>query len=299
MLTQYAQRIAGQRIRAQADFLAPAVNVANPVGRFKKYTEKNRFRVPNTRRASGGRATEITFTAEDANYNCAYHAIDVPMDKQDIDAHDLESFAMEAMDLGADIQALSHERDVINAALTALGAGTDNNWTSDSFNPIKLIDDTINDLRKVTAGTGEIRIAWGPQAWIRFKHNKFVVDSFKVGRGAGSATAQSITLEAARPLFIFEPQMRVFSMVEDVEPEGKAADLQYLLDDAVIVFATNPNPTRFDASFMKTFRKSGAWMRPRFYERDDSRVEVTALDWSEDVQVTNTVGAVRLNANAS
>ena len=36
----------------------------------KVYTEKNRFRVPNTLRALGGRATELRFEAIDSTYNC-------------------------------------------------------------------------------------------------------------------------------------------------------------------------------------------------------------------------------------
>lgn len=56
-----------------------------------------------------------------------------------------------------------------------------------------------------------------------------------------------------------------------------------------VVFARKQNPTRRDPSFMKTFRRRGAWMAPRVYSRDDGRVEVAALDWSEDVQVTNSI----------
>jgi len=299
MLREYAQKVAGQRIRARANFLAPTVEVANPVGRYKKYTEKNRFRVPKTGRASGARATEITFDAEDATYNCAYHAIDVPIDKQEVDADDLQNFSMESMDLAADVQALSHERDVINIALAAMGAGEDLNFTSDSVDPVKEIDEQILAVLKATAGTQQIRIAFGPTAFMRFKHNKNVRDRFKVGRGAGSSSGESITLEAIRPLFMGEPELAVFQMVEDTTAEGKDASYDFLLDNGIIVFAASQNPTRYDASFMKTFRRRGAWMRPRFYERDDGRVEVTALDWSEDVEVTNTVAGKRINANAS
>lgn len=299
MLREYAQRIAGQRIRARANFLAPTVEVANPVGRYKKYTDKHRFHVPETRRGSGGRATEITFTAEDATYNCEYHAVDVPIDKQEVDADDLQNFAMESMDLAADIQALSHERSVINAALAALGAGSDANWTSDSVDPVALIDAQILAVTKATAGTMPIRIGFGPTAFLRFKHNANVRNRFKVGRGAGSASGESITMDSIRPLFMGEPELAIFTMVQDTAVEGKDASLSFLLDDAVIIFAASQNPTRYDPSFMKTFRRMGAWMRPRFYERDDSRVEVTAIDWSEDVEVTNSAAGVRLNANAS
>jgi hypothetical protein len=44
-----------------ADFLAPTVAVSKSVGRYKKYTEKNRFHIPDTLRTLGGRATELKF----------------------------------------------------------------------------------------------------------------------------------------------------------------------------------------------------------------------------------------------
>lgn len=298
-LTQYAQRIAAQRIRQQADFLAPTVEVANPVGRFKKYDEKNRFRVPKTRRPSGGRATEVTWEAEDGTYNCEYHGIDVPMDKQDLDAADPQNFAMESMDLAADIQALAHEKDVIVKALAAAGSGTDSNFASDSVDPISVIDTQILALMKATAGTMPIRIAFGPTAFMRFKHNKLVKDRFKVGAGRGAVAPEIITLENIRSLFFIEPEIRMFSMVEDTAAEGLDASFSFLMDTAILVFTARPNPTRYDPSFMKTFRVMGAWMTPRFYNRDDGRVEVAAMDWSEDVQVTNSTAVKRINANNS
>lgn len=299
-LTQYAQRLAGQRIRARAKFLAPTVEVANPVGRFKKYDEKHRFFVPDTRRNPGGSAVKIGFTAEDATYNCQYHAVDVPADRAENDAvDDVMNLAMEHMDLAADVQALSHERSVIRAALSALGAGADHNFTSDSVDPIAIIDLAIRDLLRATAGSLPIKIAWGPTAFLRFKANKHVRDRFKVGKGAGSSSGESITLESIRPLFMTEPNQEIFLMVEDAAPEGKDRDLEFLLDDSIIIFASSDKPTRFDPSFLKTFRKMGAWLRPRIYETPDGRADVVASDWSEDVQLGNAQGGVRINANAT
>jgi hypothetical protein len=39
-------------------------------------------------------------------------------------------------------------------------------------------------------------------------------------------------------------------------------------------------------------------MVPGSYMRDDGRVEVAKFDWSEDVQVTNSGAAIRLNISA-
>ena len=56
MLREYAQGAAQAATQPVADFLAPTVPVATAVGRFKKYTEQDRFRIPNTKRSVGGRA---------------------------------------------------------------------------------------------------------------------------------------------------------------------------------------------------------------------------------------------------
>ena len=125
MLVQYAQGAAQDMTSAVADFIAPTVPVATAVGRFKKYTEKNRFRIPNTARALGGAATQIGFTAEDETYNCQPNALDFPVDNlEKIETQGLENIFQEGADLIAESAALSHEKKVIDRALTAAGSGT-------------------------------------------------------------------------------------------------------------------------------------------------------------------------------
>jgi hypothetical protein len=79
-LREYAQGAAQDAIMPVADFLAPTVEVATSTGRFKKYDEKHRFRIPNTLRSLGGRAAELRFEVSDATYNCEPHALDYPVD---------------------------------------------------------------------------------------------------------------------------------------------------------------------------------------------------------------------------
>jgi hypothetical protein len=83
--------------------------------------------------------------------------------------------------------------------------------------------------------------------------------------------------------------------VADAAKEGKPADVDFLLDSSLIVFAASAAPTRHDPSFMKTFRLRGQWMKPGTYSRDDGRVEVAKLDWSHDVKVVNAPAAKLLN----
>ena len=143
-LTSYAQGTARQNISPIADFLAPMVPVSSQVGRFKKFDDKHRFRVPDTRRSIGGRATTLEWNVDDATYNCTPRAIDVPVDK--LEALELGT-AMNAIKEGADdaaeVAGLSHEQLVINTALAAAGAGTNHNFTSDAVDPVSIIDSAI------------------------------------------------------------------------------------------------------------------------------------------------------------
>ena len=76
VLREFAQGAAQNAIMPVADFLAPTIEVPTSVGRYKKYTEKDRFRIPNTLRSIGGRATELRFEVSDETYNCEPHALD-------------------------------------------------------------------------------------------------------------------------------------------------------------------------------------------------------------------------------
>jgi hypothetical protein len=296
-LTSYAQGTARQNISPIADFLAPMVPVSAQVGRFKKFTDTHRFRVPDTRRAIGGKATILEWNVDDATYNCTPRAIDVPVDK--LEALELGT-AMNAIKEGADdaaeVAGLSHEQLVITTALTAAGAGTNHNFVSDAVDPIKVIDEAILAVSKAAKVSNlmEIGIVMGPTAYLRYKHNKNV----KAAKSGGGKTV-SISLEDIAILQMGNPEAKLSTMLIDSSPEGLAEDIDFMLDTAILIFVRKANPTRRDPSFMKTFRLRSGILAPRVYEREDGRVDVAAFDWSEDVQVTNTAAVIRLNANAA
>lgn len=285
---QYAQGAAQEAVAPVADFLAPTVEVSSDTGYFKKYDEKSRFRVPDTRRAIGGRATELGFDASDATFNCKPHALDVPVDKVEEDASEEagEAVLQEAADLGAEVGGLAHEKTVIDKAVATLTGGASNiNFAADQ-DVVDQIDAQILAVVKAAryGSLMGIGLLFGPTFFRRFKNHASVKGRFISG---GKKEIVNPTLEEVLSLFITKPEARLSMMVYDDAPEGKAADIKFLLDSNLIVFARKESPTRRDPSFMKTFRRRGAWMAPRVYSRDDGRVEVAALDWSEDVQVTN------------
>ena len=295
VLKQFAQGAAQSNIMPVADFLAPTVEVPTSVGRFKKYTENNRFRIPQTLRAIGGRAAELSFEVSDESYNCNPHALDYPVDNLErLEAGELEDCLREGAVACAEVAALAHEKSVIDAALGAVGAGTAKTWNS-SADPISDLDDAILSVIK-TAKYGSLMgvgVLFGAGAWKTFKNAEKVRGRFVAG--GGSATFAVPTEATAGGLLIGSPDVRTSYMVYDTAPEGKAESVSFLLDAAVLVFARRANPTRRDPSFMKTFRLAGQYMVPGSYVREDGRVEVAKFDWSEDVRVTNASAAVRLN----
>lgn len=293
-LTSYAQGTARQNISPIADFLAPMVPVSTQVGRYKKFDDKHRFKVPDTRRSIGGRATVLEWNVDDATFNCTPRAIDVPVDK--LEGLELGS-AMDAIKEGADdaaeVAGLAHEQLVISKALEAAGAGTDSNFASDAIDPIKVIDEAILTVSKAAKHSNlmEIGILFGPTAYIRYKHNKNV----KAAKSGGGKTV-SIGLEDVSILQMGSPEAKLSTMLLDSAAEGLDQDIDFMLDEAILIFVRKANPTRRDPSFMKTFRLRSGILAPRIYEREDGRVDVAAFDWSEDVQVTNEVAIYRINA---
>jgi len=302
MLREFAQGAAQDAIMPVADFIAPTVPVPTSTGRYKVYTEKNRFRIPNTLRSLGGRATELRFEATDSTFNCEPHALDYPVDNlEQLEAEGLENVLREGAVAVAEVAALAHEKTVIDAALAAIGAGTSKTW-NDADDPIADIDAEILNVIK-TCGYGSLMgvgIVFGASAWNAFKNQAKVRGRFVVGAGGKNGVGFAVpTEQSANQLFIGTPEVRTSYMVYDTTPEGKAASMSFVLDTAVLIFARKPNPTRRDPSFMKTFRLMDKYMVPGSYLRDDGRVEVAKFDWSEDVKVVNSAVASRLNISAS
>ena len=305
VLREYAQGAAQTAIMPVADFMAPTIEVPTSVGRFKQYTEKHRFHIPETLRTLGGRATELRFEATDATYNCEPHALDYPVDNlEQLEADGLEDMLREGITAVAEVAALSHEASVIGAALEAVGAGTDKTWGA-SADPVADVDDAILSVIKAAkyGSLMGVGILFGASAWSIFKNQEKVRGRFVVGNGSGRSNGKLglavPTEDSAGQMFIGTPQVKTSYMIYDTAPEGIAENVKFLLDSTVLVFARKDAPSRRDPSFMKTFRLMNKFMVPGSYMRDDGRVEVAKFDWSEDVQVGNAAACVRLNVATS
>ena len=289
LLREYAQGAAQSAAQPIAGFVAPDVGVSSANGRYKIYTSKSRFRIPDTKRAYGGKATVLDFDASDGTYNCEPNSIDVPVDiAAEGSAEDINAALMEAADEAAAVGALSHEKRVIDIMRAALVAAP-TTWDANA-DPVDDLDTLILDVLKAAkyGSLMGVRVLFGADAFKVFKNHPAVGKKYVVGTSskAGVSIAQP-SIEGLGDLLIGGPESRISAMVFDDAAEGLAEDIQFVLTNQVLVFATLANPTRRDPSFMKTFRLRNRWMVPGSYLRDDGRVEMAKFDWSADVQICN------------
>jgi hypothetical protein len=217
---------------------------------------------------------------------------------EQLEAEGLENILREGATAVAEVGALAHEKSVIDAGLAAVGAGTDKTWNA-AADPIADVDDAILSVIKAAkyGSLMGVGVLFGATAWKIFKNQDKVRGRFVVGTGGGKSNLGLAvpTEQSASQMFIGSPDVRTSYMIYDVNPEGKAESISFLLDTAVLIFARKDAPSRRDPSFMKTFRLMNRFMVPGSYMRDDGRVEVAKFDWSEDVKVTNSAACVRYN----
>jgi hypothetical protein len=306
-LRNYAQGSAQKAVNPVADFLAPAVEVASPVFRYKTYTAKHVNRIPQTKRALNGRAVELFRDAAETTGELEQHAIDAPVDiALLINDGDLENELKSAADDISAVAGLAHEKTVIDMALASVGSGTNSNFTSSSVDPVDILDEQIKNVLKAAAygslmGVG---LLFGATAWQRYKNNSNVRARFVGGKGSakagdGGASLVVPNLDAVSALQLANPEARMSLMVYDANAEGLSASNTFVLDTGILIFARLANPTRNDPSFMKTFRPRGQWMVPGSYMRDDGRAEVAKMDWAVKAAVTNSGAVARINATNS
>lgn len=295
-IRQYAQGAAQRNVQPVASFIAPPVEVSAAVGRYKQYSSKNRFRIPDTKRALGGRAVQLGYSADDATYNCQPHALDFPVDKlEQLEAAELENVLMEAADELAAVSGLAHEKRVIDLALSTVGAGTSLS-VGGSDDVIDQIDQKVLAVIKAAkyGSLMGVGILMGANFWRQAKNHASVRGRYVSG---GKNQFAVPDLNDFGALLMSKPQCQLSMMVYDDAPEGKAEDIKFVLDTACLIFARMENPTRRDPSFMKTMRLRGQWMVPGAYETEDGRGEVAKMDWSEDVVIGNSAAAARLNVS--
>lgn len=297
-LRNFARDASQKAVRRVASFISPLVQVPDVTGFYKVYNSKNRYKRPRTRKTAGDPATRLGFSVDDPTYNLVAHALDFPIPSiNGMSDETLMYHAQYGTQLLADASALDHEAETIGKALELAGAGTDSNFTSDAVDPIDVIDGYIMDVMKLAKNGAGIKVLFGATALKRTKNNKNVKGRY-VSSGKGSGIISPTLADIASMLF-GNPTVDAAFYVEDTAVEGKAEAIDFLLDDEILIFASNDTPNTMDPSFLKTFVPMKGWMLPGSYRTQDDRDEVLKMDWTMQIVESNPEAVKRVNAKAA
>lgn len=293
-LTNYARGFAQDKASALAEFIAPTVAVGTATGKYKSFNDKNAFQVVDTSRAVGGEAKRLEFQSSDPSFNCSAQALEIAIDDQERDEAGegdpigLEKAKTETLITSATI---SHENKVFAAIKAGVSAvGSRGNWSSDSVDPIKELDEQIQAIADAT-GMLPNGLVLGIGAWRMLRDNAKVL-----ARQPGSANIGITLAQLGAMLLNPSVEIRVGVLSKDTAKTGAAASKSNIVGDEAFLFIRSASPTLYDPSFAKTFRtRRGGVDAVYTYRAPRNRSDILAVDWSEDIQVVSTLGAKRLS----
>lgn len=283
-LAEYSAGARQSNAAELAEFLAPIVPVSAPKGDFQKWDAKSRYFVPDSLRACRGGALQLGLDASSEMFDCTPFAVEVPVDRA-FGASEAALLA-DGEAIAADVTALVHFFTAVQLAKAAAGAGEDIEWQA-SDGVIQYLEERIRALILRTKAEG-VALLFGARAWQIFKNHPDVLQRCPGGPD----------FDKYPGLFAARAEYRASYAIHDANPPGLAEDIQFVLDEEVLIFSRSAVPTRRDPSFMKTFRLRDYRPAPAIWNRADGRVATVAVDWSGDIHVTNTLGVTRLNFKA-
>lgn len=288
-LAGYVQGAGEQAKSAVAKFLSPDVPVPTLMGKFKKWKAKEKLVIPDTRRAINGDGVFIDLGLDGDTYDCTPHAINVRADFTEEDEYKtIGDLIKTKARTAASIGGMSHEKRVLDIALAGATAGDTIDTTSTSVDVIKIINAHLLDVIRGAKGWGadmELRILFGATALAGIVSHSSILNRYKQQSKAGGFA--SPTISDIAQMLMLQANAQVSLMVQDANSNKDAESIDFMLGSKVLVFACVPNPTDYDPSFMKTFRKMGEFMTPRYWPSASGRQNYAGFDWSEDNQIAN------------
>ncbi len=257
---------------------------------FKKFDDKNAFQIYETARAVGGPATRIEFKATDASYNAKPQALEVTVDDSEREAAGAEDpLRLDESKIRTLIscEALAHENKVltlVNTLTAVVGAGV---WSDVDVDPIKEIDEQIVAIATAT-GMMPNALGIGLSAWNVLRNHPLVTKRLP-SVDVGGATLEQLARMLINPAI----ECRVGIISKDTTKFGATKVATNIMGAVVVPFIRSPNPTQYDPSWMKTFttRRGGA---AGVWTYREPRMDVHAVDWSEDIQITGPACANRI-----
>lgn len=292
-LSNYAVGISQDLRSALADFIAPRVPSGTSSGQYKFYGEKNAFQVYDTLRAIGGQNRRIEFEATDPFFNCRPRGLEIAIDDEErkrsgeANVQQLQEAKVKTL---VSTSVLSHEYDVVTAALAGLsataGVGV---WSDDANDPVSELDALIESIA-VSGGMMPNRIVFGLGAWRVFRNHPKVI-----ARQPGAQLIGINTDQAAQMTINPGIDVRVGMLSRDTKKFGAAKNAVNIVGAEVLIFYGQDNPTQFDPSFMKTFMPTISGVDEVLEYRDEkANSDVFKSNWSDDIKVISTALARRI-----
>lgn len=301
LLQNFAVTASQKAIRPVGSFIAPICEVPDLTFRYKTYTEQNRYRVPQTKRQPGSRATVIGFSAADASLTLEPNALDFPIpNAEQLSDEGLQYSLMEAQSVLADASALALENEIVTLAQSAAIASPLSqtvDFTDPTVDPVAIIDNQILSVMKAAKNGAPVKILFGTTKFKQFRDNPNVRARFIVSNRGGSEDGVGIvspSIGDVGSLLMTNPECALSLMVIDQSLPGETSNIQFLLDEIMIIFASSTAPNRMDPSFMKTFARMGGFFRSGSYTTEDQRDQVLKMDWTTLPAVTNSAAVAAI-----
>jgi hypothetical protein len=291
-LTNYARGLAQDFKSSLADFIAPEVIVPAATGQYKSFDDKNTFQTVDTSRAVGGPARRLEFAADDPTYNCMPQALEIPIDDHERDeagrGDPLGIEQAKALTLVSTAR-LSHEKKVYDIMMASKPSDEAFDFSDSAEDPVVKFDEHIEILATLTGRMPDRMIIPLP-IWATIRHNPEVIKRFPGAASVGVTRNQFASL-----LLNPDLDIRVGVLSRDLRKRGAPRQVENLEGESVIIFHGNNSPTLYDPGFMKTFRiRRGGVDTVRTYREDNSRSDILAVDWTEDIKVVSPISARRI-----
>jgi len=304
-LTNYAQGLMNDLAasRALAERLAPSTPVPGTSGQFKKFNDKNSFMPEDTARATGGDPKVIGFSASDDTYSCKPQALEVRVDKSELDAAGSNSGAVGQQLLregkvGAMLNkaSLSHTVQVITAVLAGVTAQTGPNrgqWSNPDIDPIDQLDEQLDGLTLDCGSSSNLALTLDVGSWRALRNHP------RVKARCTGVQVGGITSEQLKGLLMLPVDVFIAAIVKDTTGLGVTASKVRALSSVALIHYMVPNPTIYDPSPFKTFTvgMGSPFGGVRSYNALNGLWEGHVIDWSRDIHQTSTLSMRRLNIN--
>jgi hypothetical protein len=290
-LANFARGLSQDMSKRLAEFVAPTVVTGTASGQFKSFADKNAFKVPITARAIGGKANRIGFESEDKYFNCKPNALETTIDQFEREQAGTDQGMLEQAKT-ADVVSTSHlarEVAVFTAMRAAISAESGRGeWSNAAKDPIDELDELIE---AITLATGRMpnRMVLGLSAFRKLRQNAKVI-----ARQPGAAIIGVTAAQIAAMLINPDIEIRIGTLAYDTTKAGKTQANAFVSGLEALVFYASQNPTRYDASFMKTFTSTSGNVLDVQMNKEDHRTDVISVDWSEDIELISAICGKRL-----